>query len=486
MRLLWVLASVRCDPGPGSDTSADGPTDGTDGQPGRPSGPGHGGPVLVEGAVAGPIEPEGQGLTYPPAATLQPLPRLARALNQRPSQSQLRRLPGLQRLEDVAAGRLHRLPQRPGVLGSLGSAGGGVGTSGEGGIAEQADPAEGHARYLKIEHHLDEGVVGRQQHLGEGRGERRRLLVQTSQVTLLNKTRRNGAAKALTGAGGEQIIELLSGPDVPIPQPVDQTTPQARGPTGGRDRVGKGMAVRQDRVGDRSVQGSEAPGGERLLGDGPSPRDVPGVARPHLGQQEAATGRVDAIGADEQVAAFRLPTGEPDRHPLAVLSKVDTLTAEVVMPGPQAANPRRVEGVVSRKPVAAGLLVHDIAICAQVAKPGRRRLDAVTPRQDMDDEVAKRGRVQDDADPTVLERRRRAFEDVDLTARVAQPERGTEAPERPPDHDHLRPRTLPWLPHRTLLLQPSKVRPPPGTGGTIPASASRPGWSHRRGVLRSS
>src|SRR5579875_3033341 len=117
------------------------------------------------------------------------------------------------------------------------------------------------------------------------------------------------------------------------------------------------MAIGQDRVGDRSVQGSEAPRRERLLSDGSPPCYVPGIARPHLGQQQTAAGRVDAIGADEQVAAFHLPAGEADGHPLAVLLKADALTAEVVTLGPQAANPSGVESMVGREPVTARLLV---------------------------------------------------------------------------------------------------------------------------------
>ena len=67
-----------------------------------------------------------------------------------------------------------------------------------------------------------------------------------SRCLVWNRFRRHGQLGPQTVAVGQQIVEVVSGRDVPIPEPVAQ-----HGPVRARNRIGQQVAVRQDPVGDR-------------------------------------------------------------------------------------------------------------------------------------------------------------------------------------------------------------------------------------------
>jgi hypothetical protein len=97
-----------------------------------------------------------------------------------------------------------------------------------------------------------------------------------------------------------------------------------------------------------------------------------------------------------------------------------------------------IQRVVGGEAVRGVELRDDPFLAVQIAKVVRRHADL----RDIDllllDEPPHRGRVEDDARPLPLERRREALADVDVATGVAQPERGGQAAERSTSDDDPR------------------------------------------------
>src|SRR5208282_3790030 len=119
---------------------------------------------------------------------------------------------------------------------------------------------------------------------------------------------------------------------------------------------------------------------------------------------------------------------------IAVLTEVGDFGAQLVPAGAEDAEQGPVHGVPGREPVPVRLLVLDAAVAAEEADPVGARADVLGTEAAAFHEVLQRGVQHGESRAARGEGGRRALEDADVTARVAEHQRRRQAADRPADH----------------------------------------------------
>jgi hypothetical protein len=119
------------------------------------------------------------------------------------------------------------------------------------------------------------------------------------------------------------------------------------------------MPGREHVVGDRVGERLEDRGLDLVVVDGPPPGNVTDVPGLGAGSDEAAAGRVDPVGEDDQVGGHAAARGE--LQAAARVVEADALLGQVVSLAAVELQEPAIEEVIGREAVAALFLVRDPA-----------------------------------------------------------------------------------------------------------------------------
>src|ERR1700722_3779181 len=246
-------------------------------------------------------------------------------------------------------------------------------------------------------------------------------------------SRRRAACRRPAVAAGHELVERGARGHVDVPDHVDQAFPAPHRAVQTGDGVDEDVAAGQHLVGEGVAEQRVRGRGYLALGQGAAPGHIARIGTPGGRLEPGAGDGTDAVRADEQVRFGPPPGRERHAHAIAVLTEVGDFGAQLVPAGAEDAEQGPVHGVPRREPVPVRLFVLDAAVAVQEADPAGARAHVLGAQAAALHQVLQRAVQHGESRAARGEGGRRALEDADVTARVAEHQRRRQGADRAAD-----------------------------------------------------